>query len=304
MNLFKLPYSAGTFSLTLDGAKNSAYIRSVDGGFVKASVIDEPVGPENLRIKHTSIAEVEPFSFEVGFAGSRGVLEWIQASWRKQYSRKSGDLTHGDFNHKGVARHQFTGALITETTFPALDGGSRESAYLKFKMLPETVDYLPDTNPVGGLMESQQKDWQANAFRLVIDGVPTPAVQKIESFTVKQGVKRLYNGRSRFPEIEPTKVEFPNIIATTAEVNAGPVLDWYKRFVVKGAPDRSQERSGAIEFLGPDKRTVLMRVVLHEVGLCAANVVGSQAQAGAIKQVRFELYVGRMDLDLSGTGIA
>lgn len=303
MNLFKLPNSAGTFQLTLDGVKNSAYIKSADGGFVKASVIDEPVGPENLRIKHTSTVEIEPFAFEIGFAGSRTVLQWIQSSWRKQYARKSGDLTHGDFDHKGVARHQFTGALITETTFPALDGASREAAYLKFKMLPESVDYLPDQNRVDGLMESQQKDWACSAFRLIIDGVPTPAVQKIESFTVKQGVKRLYNGRARFPEIEPTKIEFPNIVATIAEVNAGSVMDWYKQFVVKGGPDRAHERNGSIEFLGPDKRTVLMRVILKEVGLCSANVIGSQANQG-IKQVKFELYVGSMDLDLGGAGIA
>lgn len=303
MNLFKLPNAGGTFQLTLDGVKNSAYIKSADGGFVKANVIDEPVGPENLRIKHTSTVEIEPFSFEVGFAGSRAVLQWIQASWRKQYARKNGDLTHGDFDHKGIARHQFTGALITETTFPTLDGGSREAAYLKFKMLPEAVDYLPDQNPISGLIESQQKTWSCSAFRLVIDGVPTPAVQKIESFTVKQGVKRLYNGRNRFPEIEPTKIEFPNIVATIAEVNAGPVMDWYKQFVVKGGADRSFERSGAIEFLGPDKRTVLMRVILKEVGLASANVTGSQANQG-IKQVKFELYVGSMDLDLGGTGVA
>ncbi len=303
MNLFKLPNSAGTFQLTLDGVKNSAYIKSADGGFVKASVVDEPIGPENLRIKHTSTVEIEPFAFEIGFAGSRAVLQWIQASWRKQYARKNGDLTHGDFDYKGIARHQFTGALITETTFPQLDGSSREAAYLKFKMLPESVDYLPDQNHVDGLMESQQKDWSCSSFRLIIDGVPTPAVQKIESFTVKQGVKRLYNGRARFPEIEPTKIEFPNIVATIAEVNAGSVMDWYKQFVVKGAPDRASERNGAIEFLGPDKRMVLMRVILKEVGLASANVVGSQANQG-IKQVKFEMYVGSMDLDLAGTGIA
>jgi hypothetical protein len=98
-----LPGSAGSFELAIDGSRLSAYIRSVEGGFMKAAVIDEAIGPNNFRVKHTSTVEIEPFGFEVGFAGSRKILKWIQASWKKEYSRKNGQITHGDFNHKGIS---------------------------------------------------------------------------------------------------------------------------------------------------------------------------------------------------------
>jgi hypothetical protein len=191
--------------------------------------------------------------------------------------------------------------VITETTFPSLDAASREQPYLKFKMLAESVDYKVEANPIGGAFDQKQKEWGINAFRLIIDGVPTPSVHKIESFTVKQGVKRLYVGGQRLPQIEPTKIEFPNIIASIAEQGAAPIFDWYKKFVVKGQPDPNAERQGAIEFLSPDRQRVLLRIELFEVGLASAAIIPSQANQNATKTCKFELYVGRMEIDFAGS---
>jgi hypothetical protein len=298
MSLFEKANAAGMFQLTLDDTPSSAYIRSVDGGFVKASLVDEPIGTDLMRVKHTSLAEIEPFSFEIGFAGSKAVLQWIQDSWLKRFSRMSGEVHHAGANHRGFSSQFFTNALITETSFPTLDGGSREQPYLKFKALPEGVEYKKDTSPVGGKFETTQKEWSLNSFRLVIDGVKTTGVTKIEGFTVKQGVKKLYSGRQRFPELEPTKIDFPNIVAHIPEANAAAIFAWYEKFVVRGQPDPDAERSGAIEFLGPDKKSVLLRIELHEIGLISAGLIGSQANQQAIKICRFEMYVGRMELEL------
>ena len=79
--------TAGHFELVIDNGSGAtkpttAYLKSVDGGYVRAGLMDEPIGPENYRIKHTSVVSIEPFSLEFGLSGADDVLKWIQQSWR------------------------------------------------------------------------------------------------------------------------------------------------------------------------------------------------------------------------------
>jgi hypothetical protein len=301
MSPTKTPNAAGSFELSLDGARQSAYVRSCEGGFLKAAVIDESVGPDILHIKHTSTIEIEPFAFEVGLAGSHSILKWIQSSWKKEYTRKHGHLIHGDFNHKGIRSQEFSDALITETTFPALDATSREQPYLKLKMLAEAVKYEPTSIALKGVFDRAQKEWSLNSFRLIIDDIETNGVSKIEAFTVKQGVKRLYTGGQRLPQIEPTKIEFPNLVVSIAEANSSPIFAWYKNVVVNGQPEPAAGRTGAIEFLSPDRKRVMLHISLANVGIASATLVASQGNQNATKMCKFELYVGSMEIDFAAS---
>src|SRR6267154_3688943 len=105
-------YTTGHFELTIDSHPSTAYLKSVDGGYVRASLMDEPIGPENYRIKHTSVVEIEPFSVEFGLSGANAVLKWIQASWRKEYGRRNGQITHANFDMYQTYVHEFSDALI------------------------------------------------------------------------------------------------------------------------------------------------------------------------------------------------
>src|SRR5687768_5731496 len=124
-------YTAGHFELAIDGHKTNAYLKSVEGGSVRAQAVDEPVGGDLQRIKHSSLADYDPFSIECGPAGAGDIIRWIQASWRKDYNRRNGCVTHANFDLKQTIEQQFYEALITETTFPALDGASKDAAFLK-----------------------------------------------------------------------------------------------------------------------------------------------------------------------------
>ena len=44
----KIAYTAGHIELTIDGAKTSAYLKSLDGGFMGHWVVDESIGGEKL----------------------------------------------------------------------------------------------------------------------------------------------------------------------------------------------------------------------------------------------------------------
>jgi hypothetical protein len=303
-NTDKRAYTAGHFELQLDGHPTTAYLKSVDGGYVKASLVDEPIGPENLRIKHTSTVDIDPFTVEFGISGANDVLKWIQGSWRKEWSRRNGQITHANFDLKKTFEHEFFEALITETTFPSLDGASKDAAYVKIKVQPEKV--ITKKTPPGAqlvpTLGSKQKLWMCSGFRLSIDGIDgLEYANKIDSFTIKQGVKKLYVGEERFPQIEPTKIDFPSITGTIAAQYADGLLDWYHKYVVAGQADTKAQKTGSLEFLSPDRKSTLFRINLKEVGIHSLSMMQSTANADQIKRMKFELYVGKMDLDGGGS---
>jgi hypothetical protein len=301
----KKSYTSGHFELSIDGRRTTAYLKSLDGGWGRHALVDERIGPENTSIKHGSVADVDPFSFEFGLSGSNQVLTWIQDSWKKQPKPANGEIVHADFNLEPQFTHQFQGALITETTFPALDGGSKDAAYIKVKVQPEAVAIAPGG---GGKLRSnmgqKQKLWLCSGFRLNIDGIDEMKyTNKIESFTIKQGVKQMRTGRFRHAELVPTKIEFPNISGTISLGHAKGLLDWYKQYVYKGGADLAQQREGSIEFLSPNKHDVIFRINLYEVGLLHTSILASTANADQIKRVKFEMYVGRMEIDTGAAGM-
>ncbi|MDB4958132.1 MAG: hypothetical protein JWO36_5701 [Myxococcales bacterium] len=299
MTVDKRSYTAGHFELLIDGLRSTAYLKSVDGGYVRQSLIDEPIGPHNARVKHTSTAEIEPFTVDFGLASANDILKWIQGSWNKSWVRRSGQISHADFNHYTTFEHHFYNALITETTFPALDGSSKDAAYLKLKFQPETVVVNKvDGKQIAGPVGQKQKMWTCSGFRLNLHKVKgLEYANKIESFTIKQGVKKFYTGGDRFPQIEPTKIEFPNITGTISAQYADGLLDWYQKSVVNGQKDFEAQTTGSLEFLSPTRDKVLFQINLFDVGLLHLGMVASTAKSDQIKRMKFELYVGRMDID-------
>lgn len=295
--------STGHFELVIDGNDKPAYLKSVEGGFVKAGVIDEPIGVDLMRIKHTTVREVEPISAEVGLAGSTEILKWIKASWKKEWSRRNGHIAHSNYDLNSVIEQWYYDALILETTFPSLDGTSKEASFLKIKFQPERIEIKPgDNQKLKPDFGSKQKMWQTAGFRLRIDGVNVTGTKKLDSFTIKQGTKRVGVGNMRFQELEPTKVEFPTLSGHIAHAHAGDLIKWHNEFLVARSADPAAERNGAIEFLAADKKTVLFTIKLTNVGLSSLSIPKSDGNQDALRMCKFDLYVGGMDIEGMGAG--
>jgi hypothetical protein len=300
MALGRKSYSAGHFLFQMDegGGEGAAYVKAVSGGMVKGAVLGDQAGPVSLSFKHLGAVEIDPIQLEIGMALSKPLLEWIRGSWKRQFSRRNGAIIHADFDFKCKFEQWFENALITETKFPPLDGSAKEPAYLSVTLLPEQVKMVKgDGRQVQGKMGTHQKMWLPSNFRLDIQGVDCTYVNKIESFSVTQKTKQLYVGTSRFPEVEPTGVEFSNIVLTMAADHADGFMDWYDAFVMRGAKDTRQERDGFLEFLAPDNHTVLFTVNLNRLGIHKLSVEKSEANAESIKRCKVELYVESMDLE-------
>lgn len=291
-------YSSGHFELRIDDVVTPAYIKSVEGGFIKMNTADEPAGADNLRIKHLTTREVEPITLEVGMAQVNPLLNWIKASWDRSPARHNGAITHVDFDYTPQFVHEFYQTLIEETSFPALDAASKDTLWMKVKLRPEWVEFPSAGGPkIKVDARARQKLWMASAFRLNVDGLDLRHVAKIDGFTVKQGIKPLTTGPTGFAELEPTKIDFPDLKVTMSMAHAGAVFDWYQQVVVKGEKDTAAERTGSIEFLSPDRKQTMLTINLQGVGIKSFSLGKSEANADQTKRCTFELYVSKMDLD-------
>jgi hypothetical protein len=296
-------YASGNFELTIDGHKPTSYLKSVEGGAAKANIADDPKGGNALRVKHLANIEYEPLKVEFAPAGANEILQWIQGSWKKKFGRRSGHISHADFNLKRKYETWFYDALITETTFPTLDGSAKEPGWIKCTFQPERMEartVAPD--PITAEYTTKEKFWSAAAFRLNIDQIDgMQYTNKIDSFTIKQGIKKMFVGHERFPQLEPTKVEFPNLSGTISLAYADSLLAWHNKYVERGQPDNLGELSGSIEFLTPDRAQTIFSIELMHVGLMGAQIMPSGANAESIKRVKFDLFVNEMKLDGPGS---
>lgn len=299
-NNYRMASTAGHFQLDIDGHDTPSYLNNVEGGLMKTGVVSEAVGADNFKIKHSSAPKIDPFTVTFGFASAEPILKWIQASWRKNVTRRNGQVTHADFNLYPTYEHEFMGALITETIFPELDGASNKPAMIKVKFQAEdvvsrSVKGQPQLKPFSNL---NQKAWLCSGFRLQVDGVRGfEFANTLSSFTVKQGVRNFFVGDQRYSQAEPTRVEFPTVTGTLAEGDDGKAIEaWYQESVARGMSDWRAQRTGALEFLAPDRTEVLFRVKF-EGGLSSYDMLPSQANAGEIKRRKFEMYFEKFDLD-------
>jgi len=295
-------YVSGNFMMTLDG-KNVGFVKSVDGGAISAEVINEPAGPNYFVKKHIGQPKYEEFAAQVGFSMSKSLYEWIAGSWANKPERKNGSFIAADYQLQAQSERRFFNALITETTIPAMDGSSKEPAYITVKFAPETIRVEKASGKVTGeLGKVEQKMFLPASFRLQIDGLDCTKVNFIDSFTVKRTVVTDDIGDARDYAKEPGKVVFPNIKVTLAESTDQSWIDWHDSFVVKGNNDDGAEKNGTLTLLSPNQQLVLARIKFFNMGICSLRNDKAEANADQIKRVTAELYVERMEFEAGGEG--
>lgn len=308
--LTRSSYAAGHFEFRVDGLEPTAYVKSVEGGWSRAQLIDGVAGANAQPVKQIGSVDIEPITVEFGLGGAKDMLKWIQGSWnRKDPHPRNGQITYADFDMRAMFEHHFYEALLTDTIFPTLDGVSKEGGYIKCKLQPARVETTQRNAPgpkISSNVSPLQKMWTPAAFRLNIDGIDEMKyVNKIDTFTVTLGTKKLYTGASRFPQIVPLKLTFPNITGTISFKYADKLLKWHQDYIRSqesgGIKDADAQKSGSIEFLSPDRKQTLLQIKLSEVGLVYVGADSSKANEEAVKRLKFELYVHGMSIEGSST---
>lgn len=291
-------YVSGNTALTLDG-KTCGFIKSVAGGAVTAEVIQEPSGPSYFTKKHIGQPKYEDVTMQMGFTMTKPVYDWIQQSWTMSRPRKSGSLIAASYDLKAESERQFFNAMITETTIPAMDGASKEPAYMTVTFSPEYTRVQKASGPIDALPfgKNEQKVFLPSNFKLEIDGLDCSKVSRVESFTVRQTVVTDNIGDARDFAKEPGKLEFPNLKITIVEATAQPFLDWHENFVIKGNNDEGAEKKGSLTLLSPDLKTPLAKIKFYNLGVFRIQPDKSESGADQVRRLTVEMYVERMEFE-------
>ena len=246
-------FTSGKFSLEIDGI-NCGAIAGVVGGDLDYDVVrDVVVGSDGIQRKSLGQPKYEDFTIQIGSGMSKPMYDWIQASWDKGYVRKNGAIIAADFNYKEKARREFTDALITEVTIPALDKASgvpvRGTVTVKFRAA-SVVEGAGSGAPV---QAAKHKAWLCSNFVLVIGGLDTSRVASIDSFTWKQSVQA--DGS--------VVLDAGNLGVTFPRASLPSWQRWYDNFAVGG--DATDERNGTLELVGQDG--TVLNLGLFNLGL-------------------------------------
>jgi len=289
----KQAYSAANFSLSLEGM-NAGGLRAVEGGAAVGTVVVNKSGPDNLQMKHVSGVRYEPLSFEVG-SEAKPVMEWVSSAWQGKASRKSGSVYVADHDYTIRAERQFTNAVITGTTVPALEPGGKGPLILTVTIAPESVRELAGGGKAPQGSAAKAKSLLASNFRFEMGDLETH-VKRIESFTVGQKAVEDEAGEMREIQKQPGTLEFPNL---TIRLDSRPMPNWTRwreEFLLKGNGGQAQEKDGAIVFLDQTLKNELGRINLFSCGLIRLGGDRQEAMTEKSGTVTADLYCERMEL--------
>lgn len=280
-------------ALELDGIM-AGWLHSAEGGHATSDVVVEKVGSDGVARKHLAGVKYEDITVSCGAGMSKAFFQWIQDSLDHKHTRKDGSIKAVDYNFNVRAVQEFTQAIISEVTFPALDAGSKDAAKLTLKFSPEVTQQKKGGEVFTGVFaNSKQKQWTSANFRLSIDGLDAASskVNKIEALTIKQRIVENPVGDDRTGDLEPSSLEFPNLKLSLAEVNAEQFEDWHEDFVIKGNNGQEQEKIGALEYLDPSQSKVLLAISFHNLGIFKYDPDAlTAANSDSPRQVKIEMY--------------
>ena len=289
----------GRFALLLDGIP-CGFVHAVSGGAVTADVVTAPARGSGFDEKHLGPVRYEEIAVQLDLSCDVRVYDWIAATLKRSFSRRNGSIVAIDAAGKAVSEQEFVRGLVSEVAFPALDGSSKEPAYLTVKIAPELTRLKKGSGkPIKAAPGVKPKLWPASSFKLEIDGLETKRVSKVEALTIKQSSVRETIGDTRRAVKEPGNVEFPNLRVTFPQIDADTWAAWFDDFVVKGSNGPLQERGGTLTFLSADSKTRLGALGFFNLGIFRLGPEPRQAGSETVARLVADLYCERMELNVA-----
>ena len=276
------------------------FLKKFSGLAMEADIVSNDLGPANVQKKHVSNIKWTPGKATVGIGMGKGMYDWIQAAFDRNYITKDGAFTSADFNYKAMSRLDFMNALITSVTVPKLDGSSKDAAYFDVEFEAEQVRWFKSTGEdIKGKIGPKQKAWLCSNFRVEIGALPCSRVATVDSFTWKCSVSADQVGIFREPTKHPAKVTVPEIKLTISHADHDAWAQAAKKWFVDGHHLEGDEMTGRIVFLDPNMTDELGEVELQNVGFKKFSDEDSEANSEKIKRFSVELYVEQMKFKIN-----
>lgn len=293
----KRDYAIGSSSLELSGAFAGQLV-AVEGGDATADVIEEKLGSDSVVHKHVAGVRYTDIELECGAGMERTFFDWIQDTLTHKFTRKSGAISFLDSNYQEHSRLEFSNALLTRVSFPALDAASKDAVTMTVKLSPEYTRRQKGNGqgrsaPVGS---KGQGAWTPANFRLQIDGLDCTHVNKVEPLIVTTAVAENMVGELRDYQKGPAHLEVPDLVLTLSESQAATFYAWHEDFVIKGMNGPEYEKNGTLEFLSPNKNDVLLTLQFKNLGIFKLASVKAPLASETIARVRASMYCEEITL--------
>lgn len=299
-------YSAAHFVLELESKNNMVgVIRSVDGGGVKSEIMTYQSGNSHDTWRQIGKPKYEDLKIEFGMAMSNSFYNWIQAFFRGEVVRKDGAVVAADFLYKERARREFQSAIISEISFPKLDGTDKNPCYMTATIVPETLRFeRGSSNAINANFGEAQRLWTPANFELVLDGFDDACrrVTKIDGFTIKQQIHEYHAGNLRDPIRVPGLLEFPNLSFYVPEADAQPFIEHYTKFGINGEPQKAARHTGSITCMD-NAGEELCTVTLEGVDIAHIAPEKHDSSSEDIKLVKIEIAIENMEFEYKSGAI-
>lgn len=234
------------WALRIDGQTVPA--AGVTGGHVVAAVATTSSGSGGPPSRNITSFGYAPLQFGVGLDLGSALLTWLNDSLTGASPIKSGTVIELVGN-RAKSYLDFTGARLSAFTSPSCDGKSTAQNEFRFEASIARSVSRPGDDAIVTL--PRRKPFPKANFRLKIDGIPTNRVLAIEPVTFRRSAQG----------IAPT-----DFAVTFSDLDLAPWTAWAQNFIVEGHHGQTDERQGAIEFLGPDMSRVAA-LALRQVGI-------------------------------------
>ena len=244
-------FVGSTFALELDG-QFIDFLKSTEGGFPKAEVIQELVGTNYIVKKHIGQPKYQDIAIQCDPVMPKPLFDWIASTLTMSHMRKNGAIITADYNRVIQSRLQFNNALITDIGFPACDAALKEPGYLTVKFAPELTTPSAGKGSLTGAVGAKSKAWLPSDFPA---DNPRSRLQQGHEDRCTHGQQTIATqtiGEMRDVQKEPGKLEFPNLAITLAETSAGTFYAWFQDMVIKGNAGENNEKAGTLELLDPN----------------------------------------------------
>lgn len=252
-------YSGAHFMIEIDGlAPKGALptLRSVDGGGVKAEVVNYQMGENGDIWRQIAKPKYEDIKLSLGMADADPFWTWIMAFMGGTHTRYSGSIIAADVFYKERARREFTDALIAEVGIGKWDANDKNQATVSITIAPEKVSFKPGNTSGGAKIdqrassEASQKHVAACNFRFQIDGFEDACkrTNKVDAFALKCKIIDYHYGTRIEAGKMPGKFEMPNLVFYVPEADAEPFRTLHNDRMSGKVDDRGKGRGAQLTF--------------------------------------------------------
>jgi len=290
-------YSMTGAAVTIDGMSPFVAKRVSGGSGVGNIVVENAAASGQFRKKHLAGVKYEDLSLGITGLPSPAITAWLNQALLGARAEKGGYVSLADAQMNESSRLTWFQALVSKVELPELDASSKNAGEFKLTLSPQRTARSGSGGKVtSAISNAKQKVFMTNNFKVTVDGLDLTFVNHIDPLAIRFKSSTNPVGEQRDYEKTPGTVDVSNLVFTIDAARASTLLAWYDSFVTKGESTQEKERSGKIEYLSPDLKTVLFTVGLNGLGLVRLDLEPIEAGKETAPRLRAEMYVESVTL--------